>query len=110
VKALFYIPSLKSPEVFEEDKEPLSGDVFPATYPFSDSSPASFTWKKYYRSQLTFFYLPKAHSYVNMEILVNIFNGKLINTSSENINQLDEFKVNNYHLKILVEKQLQEQK
>lgn len=84
---LYYIPSIKTPTI-EKDTIPLKGDIFPEEFPFHDSKPHGWAWTKYYRTPRNYIVLPKYCNYVNMEILVSVFNGNIIDVSKNNITHI----------------------
>jgi hypothetical protein len=59
---------------------PLQGDLFPTTFPFQDYKPYGWAWNKYYRNPRNLIVIPKVANYANMEILIQAFNGKIIDT------------------------------
>ncbi len=65
--------------------------MFPTEFPFQELKPSGFAWKKYYRNPNKYVVLPKYANYKNMEMLVAIFNGNLIDTSKKNIENIDYF-------------------
>lgn len=79
-----------------EDTQPLKGDLFPEQYPYNELNPAGWSWKKYFRNARTNFVLPKRANYQNMEILIAVFNGKVIDTSKSNVVELDHHKKEKY--------------
>lgn len=88
ISHFYYIPSMKSPAQ-DEQTEPMKGDLFPQEYPFTDIDPAGWAWRKYYRNPKNYFTVPKNANYKNMEILVAAFNGKVIDTSKQNVIEID---------------------
>ncbi len=91
----YYTPTLKTPEKNDET-QPLKGDLFPEQYPYNELNPAGWSWRKYFRNPRTLFVLPKRANYQNMEILVAVFNGKVIDTSKQNCVELDHHKKDKY--------------
>ena len=91
----YYIPSMKNP-VQDESTQPMRGDLFPTEYPYSDINPAGWCWRKYFRNPKTYFNIPKNANYKNMEILVAVFNGKVIDTSKPNVEEIDYSKKEKY--------------
>lgn len=70
------------------------GDLFPEVYNeenFSDKN-WGFAWTKYYRTPVNFVMIPKKYKYANMEVLVQIFNGRPIDASDKNIVEIDYIK------------------
>ena len=71
--------------------KPLSGTLFPSTYPFDYKSihePYSFFFLKYFISQNSFFALPKCPLYANYEVLVHALNQNVIDFSHADIHEL----------------------
>lgn len=71
--------------------KPLSGDIFPDTYPFNFArihEKKGYYWLKYYISQTTFFSIPKNPVYANYEVLVNALNQNVIDFSHADIHEL----------------------
>jgi len=53
-------------------------------------------WKKYYRNPMNYFIIPKYNNYCDMELLVEMFKGRLVDTSKKNINIVDHIKKDDY--------------
>ena len=71
--------------------KPLTGDIFPETYPFDFASihdKNGYYWLKYYISQTSFFSIPKNPVYANYEVLVNALNQNVIDFSHADIHEL----------------------
>ena len=60
---------MQSPEQ-TEDLPPLTGDVFPITFPFNDLFKNRFAWKKYFFSPGNYIYIPKNYNQCELEILI----------------------------------------
>ena len=66
----------------------LYGDKFPEKWPFAPVASFAWSWVKYYRENTQRFYIPKNPNYVNMEILANALNGKIIDTNKKYIQRI----------------------
>ncbi len=86
---------MKNP-VQDENTQPMKGDLFPQEYPYNDINPAGWSWRKYFRNPKTYFTIPKNANYKNMEILIALFNGKVIDTSKTNVNEIETSKKEKY--------------
>ena len=67
-----------------DDYLPLSGDLFPTTYPVDKTAPnfqMGYFLRKYYITQRLFFSFPKKPQYCNYEILVHAFRQNIIDLS-----------------------------
>ncbi|KAL4460282.1 hypothetical protein ABPG74_000033 [Tetrahymena malaccensis] len=84
----FHITQLQNPQIGDQFR-PLGGDLFPSTIPFQDIYPMKYAWTKYYFTPQQYFFIPKYCNYVNMEVLVNVFNGKIVNTSKDYVENID---------------------
>eukprot|EP00331_Platyophrya_macrostoma_P026640 CAMPEP_0176442712 /NCGR_PEP_ID=MMETSP0127-20121128/21988_1 /TAXON_ID=938130 /ORGANISM="Platyophrya macrostoma, Strain WH" /LENGTH=183 /DNA_ID=CAMNT_0017827797 /DNA_START=246 /DNA_END=797 /DNA_ORIENTATION=- len=92
---LYYIPTLVTPQT-DENTKPLTGDLFPEEYPYSDINPTGYAWTKYYRNPNSYFLLPKYANYVDYELLVAAFSGKMIELTKQNTVEIDHDKKERY--------------
>lgn len=82
----------------------IIGDIFPKIWlpdkkEFYD---ARFFWYKYYLSSKNYFLLVKNATYLDYEILINVFNGKNIDLSKASILKVDKEGMNyNEYKKII---------
>ena len=85
--------------------KPLSGDLFPNTYPFNYSAIHSYGyfWLKYYISQTSFFSIPKNPVYANFEVLINALNMNVIDFSHADIHELKSDQMTEKELWTLLE-------
>jgi hypothetical protein len=47
-------------------------------------------WFKYYRNPRNFLTIPKNSNYANMEVLIQVFNGNVIDTSKKWVERVEE--------------------
>lgn len=66
----------------------MTGDIFPTDKNEEDVG-LGFGWKKYYRNPRNYFVLPKKANYIDMEILVEVFKGNMINIGKKHIENID---------------------
>ncbi len=80
----------------DDTSKPLGGDLFPEEYPFTDVNPTGYSWSKYFRNPNNYFLLPKYANYIDYEILVAAFSGKMIEVTKQNTVELDHDKKEQY--------------
>ena len=82
------ISQLVDPPQGDEFK-PLSGELFPVTYPIGNSQEllnyGSYFFRKYYITQRLFFSFAKRPQYCNYEILIHAFKQNIIDLSQAEI-------------------------
>lgn len=82
---------MKTPQN-DENLQPLDGDLFPEEYPFEEVNPVGWAWSKYFRNPKNYILIPKYANYKNMEILIATMSGNFIDTSKQNIVEIDHEK------------------
>ena len=80
---------MKSPEQ-GEDILPLKGDIFPQKVDYDEDRPRGWAWFKYYRSPRNRLVIPKNANYMNEELLIKVFEGDKVDTSTKHIEIIKE--------------------
>lgn len=82
----------------------IIGDIFPKNFPpnKTDFFKVKYFWHKYFLSKKNYFLLAKNATYMDYEILINVFNGKNIDLSKAIILNVNKEGINyNEYKKII---------
>lgn len=87
----FLIPHMKSPEA-GPDTPPLPGAQFPTTYPFEEKATWTYGWRKYFINFGNFIHFPRDAKYINMEVMVEVLKGKMVDLNEDTMTKIDHEK------------------